>query len=254
VGDLGLLVLHHGPVRLLSSLRQNDPEAVRREYADETGLAVRSALWARRSGPQAPDVAFDEVVAAGPRRLLEVGCGRGELAARLAEAGIEVVAVDQSERMVELTAARGVEARVADVQGLPFESGSFDAAVANFVLYHVPDVDRGLSELARVLRPSGVLVAGTNGFRQLAEIWELVGRDLSDRSSLFMRETGEAMLAPHFAAARRIDLDGTIDLTAPEVREYVAHSVRHRHLAECVPDFPGTLEVTAASSVFVAEK
>jgi len=116
-----------------------------------------------------------------PRRVLEVGCGRGEFAERLAGAGIGVVAVDQSARMVELTRARGVDARLGDVQALPFADGEFDAAVANFVLYHVRDIHRALAELARVLRPGGTLVAATNGVRQLAELWELVGRDLSER-------------------------------------------------------------------------
>jgi GrpB-like predicted nucleotidyltransferase (UPF0157 family) len=163
-----------------------------------------------------------------------------------------VVAVDQSPRMVELTAARGVDALVGDVQELGFPTRSFDAAVANFMLYHVPDLDRGLSELARVLRPGGVLVAATNSVRQLAEMWELVGRDLSDRADLFSRETGEPILRRHFRAVRRIDLDSTIALSASEMRHYIAHSVRHRHLAGRVPEFAGTLTVTTGSCVFVA--
>ena len=61
--------------------------------------------------------------------------------------------VDVSPRMVELARARGVDARVGDVQELPFDDGSFDCAVAAWMLFHVPDLDRGLAELARVLRP-----------------------------------------------------------------------------------------------------
>ena len=231
---------------------QDDPEAVRREYADETGLSRRIALWTRRTGPQPQDVAFDHVVGARPRRVIEVGCGRGEFAERLLDEGIEVVAVDQSPRMVELTLARGVDARVGDVQALSFDSQVFDAAVANFMLYHASELDRALSELARVLQPGGRLVATTNGVRQLAELWELVGRDLSDRQRLFMRETGEPMLRRHFRHVRRIDLDSTVELTAEDMRDYIAHSVAHKHLSELVPDFEGTRVVTASSAVFVA--
>ena len=64
--------------------------------------------------------------------------------------------------MVELTCSRGVEALVGDVQALPFDDGSFDAAVAAWMLYHVPDVDRPIAELAPVSRPGGRLVAVTN--------------------------------------------------------------------------------------------
>src|SRR4029078_7030536 len=83
--------------------------------------------------------------------------------------------VDVSPRMVELARARGVDAQVGDVQELPFADGSFDVAVAAWMLYHVPHLDRGLSELARVLRPGGILVAVTNSRYHLLELRELVG-------------------------------------------------------------------------------
>jgi SAM-dependent methyltransferase len=228
---------------------QDDRDVVRREYADETGLSARISIWARRTGPRAIDVAFDEVLAQSARRVLEVGCGRGELAERLMQAMIDVVALDQSERMVELTRARSVDARVGDVQALPFADGEFDVAVANFMLYHVPDLNRALAELRRVAR---TLVAATNGFDQLREMWELVGRDLGDRRHLFMRETGEGLLRRHFADVRTIDLPATVELSADDMRHYIAHSVAHRHLAGRVPDFEGTRTVTASTAVFVA--
>lgn len=226
---------------------QDDPEVVRREYADERALAARCAMWGRRTGPQPQDVAFDEVLALRPRRVLDAGCGRGEFAERLAREGIDVVAVDQSERMVELTRKRGVDARVADVQDLPFEDAEFDVAAANFMLYHVPDVHRALAELARV---APTLVAATNGVGQLAELWELAGRDLSDRRRLFMRETGHEMLRPHFASVHVVGLDGTIEITHDEMQDYLAHSVAHKKAA--VPAFEGVRAVTTSSAVFVA--
>jgi ubiquinone/menaquinone biosynthesis C-methylase UbiE len=231
---------------------QNDPVVIRREYADESGLAGRASLWTCRLGPQPQDVAFDEVLAASPGRIVEVGCGRGEFAHRLARAGIEVVALDQSARMVELTKARGVNAQVGDVQDLPFEDDTFDAAVANFMLYHVADLDRGLCELARVIRSRGILVAATNSQRQLAELWELVGRNLSDREDGFTRENGDQRLRRHFSKARRVDLDTTLQLTARQVRDYVSHSIRHQHLADLVPEFAGSIDVTVSDCVFVA--
>jgi SAM-dependent methyltransferase len=235
-------------------MSQNDPDIVRREYANESGLAARFALWARREGPQPQDIAFDEVLAAKPRRVLDVGAGRGELAERIKNEGIEVVALDQSERMVELTRERGVEAVVGDVQSLPFDEATFDVVVANFMLYHVPDVHRALAEIARVLRPGGRLVAATNGVGQLAELWELVGRDLSDRWKLFMRETGEQFLRPDFAAVRVIEVDGSLELTAQEMRDYVANSVAHKHAVGAVPHFAGTRRVSTSSAVFVAAR
>jgi ubiquinone/menaquinone biosynthesis C-methylase UbiE len=79
-----------------------------------------------------------------------VGCGRGELAERIAlEVGAEVVAVDQSERMVELARER-VDARVGDVQELAFDDGSFDCAVAAWMLRAHPfNAENGANRLAR---------------------------------------------------------------------------------------------------------
>ena len=230
---------------------QNDPELVRSEYADPSRFEVRASLWARRTPPHPLDVAFDAVVEASPRRVLEVGSGRGDFAERLVAHGIEVVAVDQSAAMVERALVRGVDARIGDVETLPFPDDLFDAAVANFMLYHVPEVDRALAELARV---SPVLVAATNGYDQLRQMWDLVGRDLGDRRELFMRETGEAMLRRHFADVRMIDLPATIEMSAEDMRSYIANSVAHRHLADRVPDFDGTRAVTASTAVFVARR
>lgn len=229
--------------------RQDDPDLVRREYADESHFAVRASFWATRPGPQPLDVAFEEIVALAPTRVLEVGCGRGELAERLLRRGFQVVAVDQSERMVELTRARHVHAQVGDVQDLPFADGEFDVATANFMLYHVADIGRALAELARV---APALVATTNGVAHLKEIWDLVGRDLWEKQRLFMRETGEAMLRRHYADVRMIDLPAVVQASAAAMRDYVANSVAHRDLARRIPEFDGTRGVTAATAVFVA--
>jgi SAM-dependent methyltransferase len=228
---------------------QNDPEVVRREYQDETGLAGRQSLWARRRGRQPLDVAFEEVVALEPRRVLEVGCGQGEFAQRLVERGLEVAALDQSERMVELTRARGVDAQAGDIQDLPFADDEFDLVVANFVLYHVADLHKGLTELARV---GPVLVATTNGTLHLSEMWAVVDRDLWSRTRLFFRENGEAYLREHYADVRMVDVQGTILMSADDMRHYIAHSIAHKHLADRVPSFAGTTAVTASSCVFVA--
>jgi SAM-dependent methyltransferase len=230
---------------------QDDPAVVRREYETDEGLVGRQSIWAGRTGRQPFDVAFAAVLAAQPRRVLEVGCGRGEFAERLGAAGIAVVAVDQSAHMVELTRARGVEARIADVEVLPFADDEFDLVVANFMLYHVADVDGALSELARV---ACRLVAATNGVRQLVEMWELVGRDLAERRQLFFCETGEEFLRRHYLDVEHLDASGTIDLTADDMRHYIAHSIAHKHLADRVPAFGGVRAVTAASCVFVAAR
>ena len=124
------------------------------------------------------------------------------------ETSAEVVATDLSPRMVEIAASRGLDARLADVQALPFEDGEFDCAVANAMLYHVADLERSLAELHRVLEPGGRLVATTIGADHMLELWQLVGYRVPERQ--FSRETGEEALSRHFARVERRDVDAVL--------------------------------------------
>jgi SAM-dependent methyltransferase len=234
--------------------RLDDPAMVRAEYVDESRFAVRAAAWDSSEGVDPKQVAFEAVAEVAPQRVLEVGPGRGELAERIAgELGCDVVAVDQSERMVELTRARGIDARVGDMQALPLENASFDCAVAAWMLYHVPDLDRGLAELVRVLRPGGRLVAVTNSARNLPELWAPFGVR-AERVHGFPAEEGEAILARHFAHVERRDANGTVTFPDWEAaHRYVAASTSRSDLADELPAFEGPLVCRRLVTVFVAE-
>jgi len=236
-------------------MRLNDPDLVRLQYASEDGLAVRRDFQLRfREGPDAFDVAFDAAVEGEPARVLEVGCGMGNFAERLArETTAEVVATDLSPRMVELTRERGLDARVADVQNLPFVDGEFDCAVANAMLYHVDDLDRALSELARVLEPGGRLVAVTIGVEHLAEVWRLVGYRQPERP--FSRENGAEHLARHFRAAERRDVDASLVFPDGEaVHRYVESTIFSAEVPRPLPEVEGPLRAGVRATVFVAER
>lgn len=234
--------------------RLDDPSYVAAEYADDSGLSARVAFWTARPGPQPQDVALELIREMAPARLLEVGCGQGAFAARLSEVGIDVTATDQSDRMLTLTADRGVRTRRADVQELPFEDGSFDAVVANYMLYHVPDLAAALTEIVRVLRPGGALFAVTNSCRHAHELWDLLGLDRAEHADdEFNSESAGAALAPYFGAVKRIDVDESFRVTEAATRAYV-RATRFADLTEKLPELPDGLVVTAAGSVFVATK
>ena len=232
----------------------NDPEYVRRQYEDESGLRARKAVYGTVDGLDAFDVAIEAVREVDPARVLEVGCGEGELSERLkAELGVEVVALDQSERMVALAAARGVDARVGDVQELPFEGGSFDVAVAAWMLYHVLDLDRALAELARVLVPGGRLVAVTNRENHLEEMFRLVGVERWELP--FGAENGAELLARHFARVELLDATGTVTFASAEpIRAYLRSSERLAVYEPAVPDLEEPLVAHRRPVVFVADK
>lgn len=234
----------------------DNPLLVQWEYASEERLAVRNETYRRLvEGVNAEELAFAAVAEVAPTRVLEVGCGMGEFAERVVrELGAEAVAVDISSRMIALSRARGLDARVADVEQLPFGDGAFDVVVANWVLYHVADLDRGVRELARVLRRGGRLVAATLGDGHMHELWEWLGGEPTSGLS-FMAGNGTATLQPHFARVERRDALGTIVFPDAEaIRAYVAATTTRAHLAARVRDVDGPFRTASAHAVFVADK
>jgi SAM-dependent methyltransferase len=233
--------------------RLDDPAAVAEQYATETNLQARKAIYRNAEGLDARELVFEAVAECGPRRVLEVGGGEGELAERIVrELGVELAFVDQSERMVELARARGLDAIVGDVQQLPFDDGTFDCAVAAWMLYHAADIDRALAELARVLRPGGRLVAVTNGAEHLAELRALAGERWWTRMG-FARENGEELLGRLFPSVDRRDADGWVTIPDDEaILTYLRSMLTGEPPAELPPhELP--LRVRRCPTAFVAE-
>lgn len=111
--------------------------------------------------------------------VLEVGCGTGLILRRLQQHASRAVGVDLSPGMLERARARGLEVREGSATALPFADASFDVAVSFKTLAHVPDLPRALAEMARVVRPGGVLIAelyNPNSVRRWAKEWLPAGR------------------------------------------------------------------------------
>ena len=233
-------------------MKVDDPKAVAEQYANEANLEARRSLYANAEGPDPREVAFASIAEARPRRVLEVGGGPGELSARIgAELGAEVVMVDVAPRMVELARSRGVDARVGDAQDLPLADASFDCAVAAWMLFHLPDLDRGIAELARVLLPGGRLVAVTNGEQHLRELRAIAGSAAWERR--FTRENGAEVLGRHFPMVERRDTDGWITVEDEETVHRFVDSLTPGTRPELQP-FTVPLRSRRASSVFVATR
>jgi ubiquinone/menaquinone biosynthesis C-methylase UbiE len=135
-----------------------NPQA--KQMADESmvrNLAAQAeAIW-----PQEVAVFRRHRLPEAPR-ILDVGCGTGEIAFRLAEVfpDAQITGVDIIEAHLELARQRcGARARfqVADAFDLPFDTASFDLVVCRHVLQAVPTPERVLAQLVRVLKPGGVL-------------------------------------------------------------------------------------------------
>jgi SAM-dependent methyltransferase len=124
--------------------------------------------------------------------VLDVGCGTGALARRLASAGYEVTGVDPSEGMLHVMRERSPEIRAVQASGteLPFDSDRFDVVLSVAAFHHIAEpgaVRATLAEMARVARPGGRIL-----------IWDHNPRNpyWSSLMSRVPQDTGEERLIP----------------------------------------------------------
>ena len=102
-------------------------------------------------------------------RILDLGCGDGFLTQQIAESGASLVGVDSSPQMVKAARDRGVDARHAEGEALPFDQ-EFDAVFSNAVLHWMSDQDAVLRGVHRALKPGGRFVAECGGQGNIAAI------------------------------------------------------------------------------------
>ncbi len=273
---------HRAPVRPRAGLGIDQDYLRESQYKDPTNLNARIALHTKYARADEPWYPWLVGRIEWPRgaRVLEVGCGTGSLWANVAPLlpDLRLTLTDLSEGMLE-TAARTVasiatielaEARPCDVQALPFPDAAFDIAVANHMLYHVPDPRRAAAELARVLRPDGVLLAATNGPQHLDAIADLSRQalgwsplDFADRR--FGKTNGRAILASRFGSVRWHQHPSVMVCTSPDdVVAFIAStaagqeaSSEQRHaLARAVGarfvENGGSLRISTDAGCFVA--
>lgn len=143
-----------------------DPERYR------LGMRVTAAHCAPGMNLQARIV--EHLLAASVTTVLDAGCGDGALAAAAASRPLEVIGLDAAVPMVAAARAHGPVVR-GDIAELPVADASVDAVVMVNVLYHLDRPASALRQARRVLRPDGLLVAGTvarSDSPELAPFWQ----------------------------------------------------------------------------------
>jgi len=126
----------------------------------------------------------DLVALLAPRageRILDVGCGTGQLTAEIAASGAVVTGIDSSAAMVEQARrnAPGLGFEVQDVCRLPYRE-EFDAVFSNAVLHWVPRAEEAAAAMARALKPGGRLVVELGGRGNVRELMAASDRALRD--------------------------------------------------------------------------
>ena len=170
-------------------------------------------------------------LAPGARRVLEVGCGDGALAAMLATDGLEVTAIDADVEAVAEARGRGVDARLASWPD--FDAGRFDALLFTRSLHHVGDLDASVAAAFAALAPEGRLIVEDFAFEE------------ADEASLAWFRALAGLLAPAELAHDR-DLHGARAIedalgAAPAPAAYY-----FRYIEAAAPDRPDLAETALA--------
>jgi len=197
----------------------------------------------------------DLLAPARGERILDLGCGDGALTEKLVAAGAQVVGVDASPEQVEAARARGLDARVARAEALPF-AAEFDAVFSNAALHWIRDADAVLASVHRALRPGGRFVAEMGGAGNVAAIRAALAEALDRRGldgrafDLLFLPTAEeyrARLEAHGFAVRTIALFPRPTPLPGEMSAWLETFAQPSLRAVSDGDRPGLIEeVTAA--------
>ena len=180
-------------------------------------------------------------------KILELGSGPAymwrESSSRI-PAGWDITLSDLSAGMVDaawrnlVVTGRNYQFKEIDAQAIPFEDERFDAVIANFMLYHVPDRPKALGEIRRVLKSGGTLIAATVGKNHLLEMMEWlqqvhVGNVWESYANPFTLENGLEQLKPFFSKVTLARYEDSLKVTEVEpIMAYLRSSLRATELSE----------------------
>jgi ubiquinone/menaquinone biosynthesis C-methylase UbiE len=189
----------------------NDKTVVEKQYATSTNLNTRISIHDKYSTNKQGfgNWIFSHYEIDDGARVLELGCGTGSMWKghdELIKKCSQLVLSDFSDAMVETTrntvgAHPNITYRSIDIQNIPYDTATFDAVIANMMLYHVPDLPKALAEVRRVLKPNGKFYCATYGEHGIVEyLSKLLGEyGLEDNvNKNFTLQNGAEILSPVF--------------------------------------------------------
>jgi SAM-dependent methyltransferase len=143
-----------------------------------------------------------ELSGAGP--VIEVGVGTGRIALPLMRAGVDItgvdIAVEMLARLREKAAGSAPPLAIADATRLPFADATFGGAIAAHVLHLIPRWKEAVTEISRVTRPGGVLIASRGGRSHSGDWWAAVRHE-------FFRVAGDRPWPPGMDRIEELDVE-----------------------------------------------
>lgn len=221
----------------------NSTEIVKEQYQTADKLNIRIALHQEYSTNKIP---FGDWIVSNYQikpgcRILELGCGTGDMWKEhlsLVRDVEQLVLSDFSKGMLETTKVtlekcllnepsirEKVDFQTIDIQDIPYEDNSFDIVIANMMLYHVPNLQKGLSEVTRVLKKDGVFYCATYGEHGIIQYIEALLEDYDVKGNLntsFTLQNGAELLQPYFENVKKLEReDGLVITEIEDMIDYI---------------------------------
>lgn len=165
--------------------------------------------------------------------VLELGCGTGDMWKKnidFINKCSQLIMTDLSKGMLEAAKANvgehsNVSYQVVDIQSIPFIDNKFDVVIANMMLYHVPDLNKGLSEVRRVLKHGGKFYCATYGEHGIIEYLSNLLSDYGVEDNInknFTLQNGQDLLEKKFENVQRLEYFDALEVTnIDDIVEYI---------------------------------
>ena len=260
-------------------MKINKNYLIKSQYKNSTNLEKRINIHKLFSTNKYPwhRWVFDKIKLPAKSRILELGGGIGLLWSeniRRIPANWQIVVSDFSPGMLKqaknnLTGIKQMKFKIVDAQLIPFPNNTFDAVIANHMLYHVPNLTQALSEIKRVLKPKGTFCATTNGRFHLKELKAMEKKfnlkpNHDFRISNFNLRNGKAILAKWFPKIKlRRHQDALLVTKIKPLVNYLQSYTQpitdeklkaiKKYLAQEIK-LKGSIPITKDSGIFIANK
>jgi len=227
-------------------------ELLAKQYRDASNLNARARLHVEFSTSKCGWMrwVFDQFDLPERCRILELGCGPGWLWKQNLQRipiGWDITISDFSPGIITSAkhaladAERTFSFEVIDAQAIPLADELFDAVIANHMLYHVPDLEKALAEIRRVLKDGGRFYTTTNGENHMKELADLV-RPLAPElpfvqranSKVFGLENGQTKLERYFDNISHRRYEDSLEV--PETEPLAAWVLSIRGATEALTD------------------
>ena len=272
-------------IRIYKQKRSGKMTLLSEQYSDSKKFMARIELHRRfRTNPHLwTHWIFDQFKFPRNANVLELGSGNALLwksnLKRIPE-DVHILLTDFSDGMINDGRkvlgddSKKFEFKVMDAQEITYPNDSYDIVIANLMLYHVPDREKAISEISKVLKPEGVLYATTYSSNNMKEFTDLLNNydenlynPIEPFACAFGLENGEEQLSKSFEEVEMINHIDSLEITETEpIVDYVLSfgSIKgnidgdnlegFKDYLDDVLDRDGVIKITKDTGIFIAKK